>query len=394
MFSPLHLKRITLPNRVVRAATFENMADSSGKPTSAFTKLYLNLARGGVKTIITGFNFTSWEGRAMQPFQAGIDDDNKVEAWKHVVEPIKKEFPDIKLIIQVSHAGRQTISKMTGGPVRGAGPIKCTYFRSRVKPFSTDEVRRKVDEYISAAKRAQAAGFDAVQIHAAHGYLIHQFLSPHTNQRSDQYGSDRLLFLKQIIAGVHGETSIPVLLKVSGADDRQRGLNLPLILSYWPQIDGLKVDAVEVSYGMMETAFNIIRGGHPLEPVLKHNPLFNRYFSLQQWLFKHFIFHWYKRSFIAYSDLYNLENAGKIKAISKTPILVTGGIRTRAQIGTILQDRKVDGVTLCRPFVCEPDLLNRFKTDNRTRSRCTSCNLCTVMCDSKNPLRCYQSSSK
>ena len=394
MFSPLKLKRITLPNRIIRAATFENMADVEGVPTAKFSKLYKDLAAGGARTIITGFNHTSREGRAMQPFQAGINDSRKVAGWRQVIDAVKAEHPEAQLIIQISHTGRQTISRATHMPVKGAGPVKCTYFRQRVIPLTTDEVKEKVDEYIAAAKNAEAAGFDAVQIHCAHGYLIHQFLSPFTNNRNDEYGNDRLLFLRQIVEGVKAATTLPVFLKISAADDRQRGLNLPLVMSYWPVIDSLEVDAVEISYGMMEVAFNIIRGDHPLDPVLKHNCLFNRYHPALKWLFKHIIFHWYKRSFIDYCDLYNLENAARIKAISKTPILVTGGVRKKSQIEYIINQRGLDGVTLSRPFVCEPDFINRLAAADEVISRCTSCNLCTVMCDSKQPLRCYQGTPK
>ncbi|OGK13565.1 MAG: hypothetical protein A2W80_04845 [Candidatus Riflebacteria bacterium GWC2_50_8] len=394
MFSPLKLKRTTLPNRIIRAATFENMADKDGIPTAKFTELYEKLAAGGARSIITGFTHTSREGRAMQHFQAGINNSFKVASWRQVIATVKSKHPEAQLILQISHTGRQTISRATHMPVKGAGPIKCTYFRQRVTPLTTDEVKEKVDEYIAAAKNAQAAGFDGIQIHCAHGYLIHQFMSPFTNNRDDKYGSDRLLFLRQVVEGVKAAVTLPVFLKISAADDRQRGLNLPLVMSYWPVIDSLEADAIEISYGMMEVAFNIIRGDHPLDPVLKHNCLFNRYHPALRWLFKHLIFHWYKRSFIDYCDMYNLENAAAIKAISKTPILVTGGIRKKSQIDYIINQRGLDGVTLSRPFVCEPDFINRLAADGEVISRCTSCNLCTVMCDSKQPLRCYQGPAK
>lgn len=360
-----------------------------------FAELYKKLAAGGTCGIITGFNHTSRAGRAMQPYQAGIDDSRKVAGWQQVIEQVKRKYPQTNLFIQLAHTGRQTLQRVTHAPVKGAGPVKCTYFRQPVTPMTTDEVKETVEEFIRAAKNAEIAGFDGIQIHCAHGYLIHQFMSPFTNNRDDEYGADRLLFLKQVVNGVKAAVKLPVFLKISAADDRQRGLNLPLVMSYWPVIDNLEVDAVEISYGMMEVAFNIIRGEHPLDPVLKHNRLFNRYHPALRWLFKNVVYHWYKRSFIAYHDLYNLENATKIKAISKTPILVTGGIRKKSQIEHIINRRGIDGVTLSRPLICEPDFVNRLATgDQDVVSGCTSCNLCTVMCDSKQPLRCYRKATK
>lgn len=389
-YSPLSLKNITLDNRIIRAATLESMADGNGLPGDLFTQMYLKLAAGGCKTIITGFNHTSKEGRAMQLRQAGIDTQAKSEAWKKIIDTVKSAYSDTKIIIQISHTGRQTSSRVTGYPVKGAGPVKCTYFRSRVFPLTTEEAKAKVAEYANAAIFAEKAGFDAVQVHAAHGYLIHQFLSPFTNNRHDCYGQDRLLFLKQVVEEIKAKTNLPIFLKISAADDRQRGLNLDLVKSYWPEIDALEVDAIEISYGMMEVAFNIIRGDHPLKPVLKHNMLFNKYSPLMLWLFEKFVFHWYKRSFKKYNDLYNLDNARQIKQISKTPIFVTGGIREKEQIERIINHDGLDAVTMSRPFIIEPDFINRLKTESAPKSECTSCNYCTVMCDSGQPLRCYR----
>jgi 2,4-dienoyl-CoA reductase-like NADH-dependent reductase (Old Yellow Enzyme family) len=390
---PLPLRRLVLPNRVIRAATFENMADAAGHPTARLTALYRRLAEGGVRTIITGFIHPSRTGRAMQPFQAGLAHEGQIESWRKVIAPLKAECPDLRVIAQIAHAGRQTLSRATGGLVRGAGPVRCEYFRARVVPFTTAEVEEVIDEFAHAIRRAALAGFDAVQMHAAHGYLIHQFLSPHTNQRTDAFGADRMLFLRRLTERTRSLTDLPLLLKISAADDRRRGLSLPLMLSYWPALDALQFEAIEVSYGMMEIAFNIIRGGHPLDPVLTHNPLFNRYDPWIRRLFKRFVFPLYRRRFLPYVDLYNLENACRIKAASKTPILVTGGVRTRGQIDEILEKKGLDGVTLCRPLVCEPDLLKRLTADPAAGSRCTSCNLCTVMCDSRRPLQCYQPAS-
>lgn len=232
MFTPLKLKRITLQNRIIRAATYENMADSEGIPTLKFAELYKKLAAGGTSNIITGFNYISREGRAMQPYQAGIDDSRKVVGWQKVIEQVKSEFPHTKLFIQIAHTGRQTLRRVTRAPVKGAGALKCTYFRQPVTPMTTSEVKETVEKFIQAAQNAEKAGFDGIQIHCAHGYLIHQFMSPFTNNRVDEYGADRLLFLKQVVSGIKTATNLPILLKISAADDRRRGLNLPLVLSY------------------------------------------------------------------------------------------------------------------------------------------------------------------
>jgi 2,4-dienoyl-CoA reductase-like NADH-dependent reductase (Old Yellow Enzyme family) len=394
LFTPLALKRITLPHRILRAATFENMADEKGHATRSYTNLYKDLAIGGVGTIITGFNFTSLEGRAAQPFQAGIDSDGKTVSWKKVVDEIKSVSPETKLIMQISHTGRQTLAEATGKEVVGAGTARCTYFRSKVRELAEDEVDEKVTEYALAAKRAREAGFDAVQVHSAHGYLVHQFMSPYTNTRRDKWGKDRLLFLKEIVRRIREESDVPIFLKVSAADDQPKGLKLDLVKHYIKEIDSLDVEAIEISYGMMEIAFNIIRGGHPVEVAFKHNRIFTEMMWPTLQIFKLFMYPVMKKQFKQYADMYNLENAKEIKSIAKTPILVTGGIRSGAQITEILETHGLDGVTMSRPFVREADIVKRLREIPTYRSKCTNCNLCTVMCDSKNPLRCYAGKSE
>jgi len=199
MFQQLQLRGLTLPGRILRAATFENMAEPDGKPGKGHAALYVRLALGGAGTIITGFAYTSLQGRAAQRFQAGIDAEDKVEAWKRVIGRVKQANPETKIILQMAHTGRQTISAVTGRPVVGAGPVRCTYFLSTVRTLTEPEAAAIVREFGRAVARAARAGFDAVQIHAAHGYLIHQFLSPHTNRRKDRYGDDPLLFLKEVL---------------------------------------------------------------------------------------------------------------------------------------------------------------------------------------------------
>lgn len=389
VFEPLKLKRITLPHRILRAATYDNMATVDGFPTKKHADLFSELARGNAGTIITGFSYVSRQGHAMQRFQAGIDNDDKILPWARVLERVRTANPETKVFLQIAHAGRQTSSRATGQPVVGAGPVRCTYFLSPVRTLSEREVREKVSEHVNAAIRAEKAGFDGVQIHAAHGYLIHQFLSPHTNRRKDRYGADPLLFPDEIIAGIRARSDIPIFLKLSGSEDRTPGITIDLMKSYLRRIDQWDVDAVEISYGTMEIAFNIIRGGHPADVVLRHNELFTRWGSLFCSAFRKFVYPWYRKRFLKYSDLYNLDNAVQLKAVSRTPVLVTGGIRSGAQITRIIREHRLDGVSLCRPFIREPDFVRKLRQNQDYVSSCVSCNLCTVMCDSKYPLRCY-----
>ncbi len=361
-------------DKIIRSATVENGADRNGVPdVTALSTLYRNLS---AKTIITGFVYVSENGRAMQPLQAGIVNQMQTHAWKQ----IRHAVPDKQLIMQLAHVGRQT----TRSGAVGASNIKCTYCKAPVRALSVKEIKQIVNDFAQAALRAKETGFDGIQIHAAHGYLIHQFLSPYTNNRTDEY-KDRPLLLEQVLKAVRAVCPAPFLIwiKLSWADDR--GLTLADTLATVKRIETL-CDGAEISYGTMEYPLNIIRGAIPIDTAFRVNPLFNKYPPLIQRLWQRFVFPRYKRRFKPFTPNYNVQAALEIKKQTSLPIFVTGGIRTKQDIDHILASG-IDKVSLCRPFIKEPDLLHKLTGD--WKSGCVNCNLCTIYCDSMESVRCH-----
>lgn len=393
VFTPLQLRNITLKNRLIRSATYEGCGDSYGYPISKLYKIYDDLARGGVGTIITGFAFISQDGRAMQRAQTGIDNDNKIKAWSEIIAPMKKQYPEVALFLQLAHAGRQTLSKVTKHPVVGVSTKKCTYFKQEVKQLTNEQIEKIIEQFGLAAKRAKTIGFDGVQIHAAHGYLVHQFLSPWTNTRKDKW-SNRSLFLAEVINSIRhfcGD-KYPVLVKLSAEDDNHPGIRIEDTIQTVQILHQLNVDAVEISYGTMEYGLNIIRGAIPIDVILKINPLFNQknLFLLKAW--QKLFLPRYLKLFKAFTNNYNLDNAIAVKqANPEMPVISVGGIRTTSEIRHILNQGNVDAVALSRPLICDPGFANKIKRAEEVNSSCTNCNLCTVYCDSKYPLRCFNS---
>lgn len=387
LFTPLRLRNVTLPNRLVRSATYEGWGDPQGVPRAGLTDMYLELARGGVGTIVSGFVFTEWQGRAMHPGQCGMDDDAKVEPWRKVIGPVLERHPETRLFMQIAHTGRQTLRRVTGLPVVGASPRKCTYFRQRVSELDAAAIARIASGFGDAALRAKEAGFHGVQVHAAHGYLIHQFLSPWTNTRKDRW-ADRPLFLEEVVRAVQERCGpdYPVLVKLSCADDR--GLTLADTRSIVRRLEALGVDAVEISYGTMEYALNIIRGACPVDVVLEVNPLFNRIPRLLRVLWKLCLKESYLRNFLAFQENYNRDAAVTIKRDTRLPVITVGGLRTAKAIRESVERYGLDAVALCRPLLCEPDLPNRLQAGEFVKSRCTNCNLCTIHCDGPEPTFC------
>ena len=370
-----------ITDRIIRSATIENMADRNGVvDIEKLSELYNNIS---AHTIITGFTYVSGNGRAMQKLQAGMVTQEHQNAWTKLVQKVKKSTPAKRLILQLAHTGRQT----TRPNAVGASNKKCSYFRNKVRALTETEIAKIIEDFAKSARMAKDAGFDGVQIHAAHGYLIHQFLSPHTNTREDKY-KDGTLFLIEILNAVYlscGE-DFQVWGKISWADDN--GLTLNHTIETLKRIKSL-VDNIEISYGTMEYALNIIRGNCPTNLVFEVNPLFNEYPKFIKSIAKKALKAKYTRVFKHFGKNYNLEAALEIRKHIETPLTVVGGIRELKDIEDILNSG-INFVSMCRPFICEPDLVDKIETGEWQHSACTNCNLCTIYCDSENSIKCYR----
>lgn len=388
LFTPLALEHITLPNRLVRSATYEGLGDPDGAPLPGLTDMYLELARGGVGAIITGFVFTEKQGRAMHPGQCGMESDARIPQWREVIVPVLEQHPDTRLIMQLAHAGRQTLSRVTGQPVVGASARKCGYFRQAVAGMDGDAVQKAVYGFGAAAQRAKQVGFHGVQVHGAHGYLVHQFLSPWTNTRGDEWG-DRPLFLEQVVREIKGRcgADFPVLLKLSWADDR--GLTLDETIATVRRVQALGIDVVELSYGTMEYALNIMRGACPVDLVLEVNPLFNRIPRLLRRMWKFLFLKGYLRHLLPFHENYNLEAAVTVKQATGARVITAGGLRRAGAMRECVERHGLDGVALCRPLLREPDLPAGLAAGSFKKSKCTNCNLCTIHCDAPGPTYCH-----
>ncbi|MFA6568911.1 MAG: NADH:flavin oxidoreductase [Victivallales bacterium] len=391
IFSPLILRNITLKNRILRSATYEGLADSDGYPQPGLEKIYKALADGGVGTIITGFCFVSRDGRAMQPRQCGMESDSKIPGWRKIVSNVKKTSGGVSVFMQIAHSGRQTRHESTGMPVLGVSSRKCSYFKQEVHVLDNGTILRLADDFASAAFRAKEAGFDGVQIHAAHGYLIHQFLSPWTNTRKDRW-ADKTLFLDSVICEIRRKCgdSYPILVKLSSAEDTDPGINLESTIRIVRKLEERKIDAVEISYGTMEYALNIIRGDCPVNTVLQKNPLFNRFHPLILKAWKLLFLKKYLTRLIKYEDCYNIKAAEAVRKETSLPVIAVGGIRSLSNMDKCLNSGGLDGIGLCRPLICEPDFTEKIRNGASECSLCINCNLCTVHSDTTNPVHCYQ----
>ncbi len=384
LFEPSSIGGMALKNRIIRSAFLENMATPEGLPTDDTLKLYERLARGGVGLIITGMAYVHPGGRG-QPLQHGAHADAMIPAWRRITDSVHQSGG--KIAMQIVHCGRQSNPKALGG-VQSVAPSAAPnlYYLTQSRAMTRDEIVQTVKDFGDAAARVKEAGFDAVQVHAAHGYLVSSFLSPLTNRRRDEWGGDaerRLRFPSEVYQSVRRAVGpdFPVLYKMNANDFTCRGLTPAESFPAARHLAERGLDALELSGGIFEMGLRISRGGVPSDlicldrtPLVRHS--LRAAFKLQKF-------------FTPFKEAYFLPYARQLKPTLKIPLILVGGIRTPAAAEHILETGAADFVSLARPLVREPDLPNKWLSGKRSEAQCTSCNRCLGEEDRGNKAKCY-----
>jgi len=184
LFEKTKISSMELKNRLVRSATYESMADREGFPTEDLPKLYERLVKGGVGLIITGMAYVARDGKVDR--MNGIDSDKHIPEYRKLTDLVHQNGS--KIAMQINHTGRQTTRKAIGTQPMAPSAVKDKSSFTTPREMTEGDIERVIEAFATAAKRVKDSGFDAVQIHGAHGYLINQFLNPHTNRRKDKWG--------------------------------------------------------------------------------------------------------------------------------------------------------------------------------------------------------------
>jgi len=291
LFTPINLGNVEIKNRFVHSATSECMASETGEASDQLVKKYGNLARGEVGLIIPGYMYVHPLGRSYK-YQTGIHNDDMIPGLKRLVEAVHEEGG--KIVFQIAHAGRQTTKAIIGqtpiGPSsRGRDPVNF------VKPreMNIDEIHEAIGAFAVAANRAVEAGVDGIQLHAAHGYLINQFLSPFYNTRKDEWGgsdSNCFHFLKTIIEEIRKvlPEEMPILVKMNTNDyTPEEGITPPLAAKYAGWLADMEIDGLEISCGSTIYAYmNMCRGDVPVKEIINSLSFWLRPFAnliLKKW---------------------------------------------------------------------------------------------------------------
>jgi 2,4-dienoyl-CoA reductase-like NADH-dependent reductase (Old Yellow Enzyme family) len=345
LFETASIRQMKLANRFVRSATYEGLAAADGACTLPLTEKMVELAEGGVGLIITSHAFVSPEGRA-RPRQLGIHADTMIPGLRNMTETVHEKGG--RIVIQLAHAGAEADIGATGLDALAPSAVaKPDHIVSR--EMDAAELSRIVESFGDAALRAKRAGFDGVQIHAAHGYLLSEFLSPHFNKRTDAYGGsleNRARLLLEVVDKIRARTGgdLALLVKINSEDFIEDGFRQDEMVRVSQMLEAGGVDAIEISGGTRYSGDKIpsrIGSSKTRE-----------------------------------EEIYYRKAAGDFKKAVRIPLILVGGIRSLHVAERLVGDGLADYIALSRPLIREPHLVRRWQAADPSEATCISCNRC------------------
>ena len=363
-FGPIKVK-----NRVIRSATSFMATDDFGRPTSKLLDLYSELGEGGVGTIITGME----DGGLMVDNTTFRDAD--MDAYRKVPQVIHQY--GAAAIQQISHKGSQIKTSSD----------ESLYSLNRLSDL---EIEQLIQQFVKNIDRSRQAGFDGVQLHGAHGYLLSEFLSPAQNRRTDKWGGsteNRFRVIGEIIKrSKEKHTDFPIFIKINGYDFQENGMREPEAVRIAKLLEKAGCDGIEVSCGVGRDGFSTVRTPEPpIDAILELTP-----YREKSSMAKFIISIGARYRIKSYTPLYNYNvcAASEIKKNVNIPVMVVGGIRSFQDMQTIVGNNLADFVSMGRPFIIEPGIVNSLKNKDQTESGCINCGFCLLSASIKD-VRCY-----
>jgi 2,4-dienoyl-CoA reductase-like NADH-dependent reductase (Old Yellow Enzyme family) len=344
LFESSKINGMKLRNRFVRSATWEGMASPEGAVTPKLIETMALLAKGGVGLIISSHAYVRPEGQAT-PWQIGVYEDRLIDGLREMMAAVHEAGG--RMVLQLAHAGNFAAENLTGRP-----PLVVSDYEGLAKTprneLTPRDIKELVDAFAAAAGRAKAAGFDGVQIHSAHGYLLSQFLSPAFNRRLDDYGGsiqNRSRIHREILNAIRQVTGndYPVLIKMNCRDFTEDGLSLEDSIIAAGLLVDAGLDAIELSGGLLFS-----RKLSPSRPRIDSED----------------------------KEAYFREELRAFKSRIRIPLILVGGNRSFGVAEGLITEGSADYISMSRPFICEPDLISRWRSGDRRKAECRSDNLC------------------
>jgi len=393
LFTEANIGTLQLSNRMIRSASHEGLADTMGRPTDEQFAFYQGFVEGGIGMVITGYAGITQAGKSALYHMTMIDSDELIPFHRKLVDRIHQIGG--KIVLQIAHCGRQTWSKETGLPLLAPSAIPCGFYREMPKAMSEEEIHTVIRDFAEAAHRTGEAGYDGVEIHAAHGYLLSTFLSNHANKREDQWGGsveNRFRIVAETLGAVRRAVgdSYPVLIKLNTYERARRGTKAEDCVRFAGMIEETGCcDAIELSCGTNEGGFTMARGKFPTDAIFNYMRPYCEYNPLVKFVMRYFLIPFIKLFQPPFHQGYNLETAAIVKQNNQLPVITVGGMRSKRFMEKAIEAKKTDFVSMARPLIMEPDLPNKFRTGVSDRALCDNCNVCVVACDAR-PIQCYK----
>ncbi|MDR3354829.1 MAG: NADH:flavin oxidoreductase [Synergistaceae bacterium] len=360
VFDSIAVGTATIKNRFARSATWEGMATPEGAVTPELTRLMKDLADGGAGLLFSSHAYVRKDGQASLK-QLGIYDDALLPGLKEMCGAAHSS--GTLVFAQLAHGGANALRALSGfDPVAPSAAENAKGEQSRV--MSEEDIAVLTQDFAKAAVRAVKAGFDGVQIHAAHAYCLGEFLSPYSNRRTDRYGGsveNRARALVEVFRAVRGAVGkgYPVTAKINSEDFIEGGLTPPMMVETSLIMEDEGLDAIEISGGGGPAALYSSHRLGDLDTPDKE---------------------------VYYKDAARLYKS----RVKKMPLILVGGIRSLETSRRILREGAADMISLCRPLIREPDLVKRWAQGDERRAACVSCEGCAAAAASGKGLRCVQ----
>ncbi|MBU4315963.1 MAG: NADH:flavin oxidoreductase [Proteobacteria bacterium] len=394
-FTPAKIGHLEIKNRLIRSATYENGATPHGEVTDGLVSLYRDLGKGGVGMIVTGIACVM--GKFHSPHRSmRIDEDRFIPGLERISRAVHELGNDCKIMVQLHLPGRQVLeagdipgilpyfppAMITAMQRNAASPapetippaddsphiepvapsaLRDVLFGRTPRQLTFEEIQEIVDAFAHGISRAREAGFDGVQLHAAHGWLLSSFLSPHTNKRTDTYGGsteNRTRIVREIfekgrkLAG----QDFPILIKMNTTDFFPDGTNLEEAVRVAKMLEETGFSALEISGGMWET---VTRSKEDLGFAPYMLPEARTGINRMD------------------QEAYFLPAASAIKKKVKIPIILVGGLKSPGKIEEVLESGAVDFVSMSRALIRQPDLPRQWQSgEGSNTADCISCNAC------------------
>ena len=372
IFTPVKIGPVTLRNRIIRSAAFENMAYGN-KPSQDLKDYHVAVSRGGVGMTTLAYASVN---------RSGLSFDGQLWMREEIV-PALKDITDAihaqgaKASIQLGHCGNMTHRATCGCTPVGASSGFNLYSPTFVRGLRKDEIDTLVEDFGHAVDLARQAGFDCVEIHAGHGYLISQFLSPYTNHRHDEYGGsleNRMRLMQRVIRRVMeaARDDMGVVVKMNMYDGFRSGMQREECLEVARELERLGVHASVLSAGFVSKApMTVMRGAMPLR-TLAHYMDWRKFWWLKA------LVRWFGRIMIPtvpYKDSYFLDDAKAFRAAVSLPLIYVGGMVSRAGMEEVLA-AGFSALQMARALVRDTDFVNKLHSGEVERSECKHSNYC------------------